>query len=118
MRSALVGVLFAASLSCGGNVVVDAKTTGGAGGSGGAAGTTSSTGTTGITGCQMGSCSASSDGSCSCDAVCGEQKILSVCSGSACECIENGILIAKCTGVGLNACDVFSGCCASAFSWE
>jgi hypothetical protein len=119
MRSALLGLLLVASLGCGGNVVVDAKTTGGAGGEGGTASTTGTGSITNSTaGCISTTCSGASDGSCSCDAICGQQTIAAFCSGGTCACTENGILIAKCPGSGTNACDLFDGCCADAFAWQ
>jgi hypothetical protein len=112
---------------CGGKVVIDAESIGGAGGLGGAGGNgavggegNSSTSSSGGNSCKEGTCSGTPDGSCDCAADCNGTEVHAACfnTGTAfsCACIVGGNIAAKCEGAaGTFACDVKVGCCAEFF---
>jgi hypothetical protein len=107
--------------ACGGKVFVDGSSGSGASGAGGGATITTSTLT--APNCETGgSCAVGSDGSCTCDGVCDQQKLQVACKpstgGAECSCIENGYTIAVCTQPGAATCNIVGECCAQAFFWQ
>jgi len=71
--------------------------------------------------CEPGPCYTGSDGSCGCEAVCGGDVFATDCSPSGgpellCTCSINELPVASCSHpMGMEACDVFTGCCAPFF---
>lgn len=112
---------------CGGKVVIDADSIGGAGGLGGAGGNGATGGdggsnssSSGGNTCVEGTCSGTPDGSCDCSATCSGTAVNATCFATGgsfvCTCTVAGQNPVKCEGpAGTFACDVKIGCCAEFF---
>jgi hypothetical protein len=76
--------------------------------------------------CEPGPCYAGSDGSCGCDAECTDGSVYAtdcVPAGSGtvvCSCTIDAVPVGSCSDpMGMEACDIFAGCCASFFfGWQ